>query len=96
MIDKQTIGMLKTLAETMVKALVSTPEQVKVKVLEGELNLVIEVVVASVDYGHALGRDAETLKALRHVVVASAKRKQHNIKIVFDVVYAEKPTPEQQ
>jgi len=48
--------MLKELIETIARALVDDPEQVKVSEIEGEMTSIIELRVAKADLGKVIGK----------------------------------------
>ena len=75
---------MKELIEYIAKALVDSPEQVSVNVLEGSQSTVLELSVAKVDLGKVIGKQGRTAKAIRIILgAASAKiRKRAILEIV--------------
>jgi predicted RNA-binding protein YlqC (UPF0109 family) len=71
---------LKELVETMVKALVDIPEEVKVSEIAGEQTTVFELVVAKGDLGKVIGKQGKTAKALRTILTgASTKLRKRSV-----------------
>ena len=70
----------KDLIETIAKALVDHPDQVKVAEIEGERTSVIELSVAKDDLGKVIGKQGRTAKAIRVILgAASAKLKKQSV-----------------
>ena len=65
---------MKEFVEYIVKNLVDNPDDVEVKVLEGERGIIIEVRVAQTDIGKVVGKNGRTIKALRTVVMTVCAR----------------------
>ena len=61
---------MKTLVETMAKALVDGPEEVKVTEVEGEKTTVFELRVAENDLGKVIGKQGKTARAMRTILSA--------------------------
>ncbi|HHX92916.1 MAG TPA: KH domain-containing protein [Clostridiales bacterium] len=73
------------LVETIAKSLVDAPEEVSVRELNRDEDLlIIELRVASQDMGKVIGRQGRIAKALRTVVKAAAARQ--NEKVVVEIV----------
>lgn len=71
---------LKELLETMIKALVDIPEQVRVSEIAGEQTTVFELVVAKEDLGKVIGKQGKTAKALRTILTgASTKLRKRSV-----------------
>lgn len=71
---------IKSLIETMAKALVDKPEQVEVTEVEGEQTTVLELKVAKEDLGKVIGKEGRTARALRTILVAaSAKLRRRSV-----------------
>lgn len=66
--------MEKELVEFIVKNLVDNPDQVKVDVVEGEQNTILELSVAEGDAGKVIGKQGRIAKALRLILSASAAK----------------------
>ncbi|NBW99037.1 KH domain-containing protein, partial [bacterium] len=63
---------LKELVETMVRALVDIPDEVKVSEIAGEQTTVFELVVAKGDLGKVIGKQGKTAKALRTILTGAS------------------------
>jgi len=63
---------LKDLIEVIAKALVDKPEEVKVKEIEGDKSIIIELTVAPEDMGKVIGKQGRIAKAIRTVVKSAA------------------------
>lgn len=63
----------------MVKALVDHPEEVAVKLIEGDSTLVFEVKVNQDDAGKVIGKKGRTINALRTLVAAAASRMKKKV-----------------
>ncbi|MFM8268666.1 MAG: KH domain-containing protein [Pseudomonadota bacterium] len=71
---------LKELVETMVRALVDVPTEVKVSEIAGEQTTVFELVVAKGDLGKVIGKQGKTAKALRTILTgASTKLRKRSV-----------------
>ncbi|HKZ46411.1 MAG TPA: KH domain-containing protein [Thermodesulfobacteriota bacterium] len=65
---------MKNLIETLAKALVDYPDQVKVTEVEGENTSVIELTVAKEDLGKVIGKQGRTARALRTILTAASAK----------------------
>lgn len=65
---------MKELVELMAKALVDSPEQVKVAEIEGEKTSVIELSVAKEDLGKVIGKQGRTARAMRTILSAASTK----------------------
>lgn len=71
---------LKELVETMVRALVDIPDEVRVSEIAGEQTTVFELVVAKGDLGKVIGKQGKTAKALRTILTgASTKLRKRSV-----------------
>jgi len=72
------------LVKYVAESLVDNPSEVKVKQVEGEKTIVLELSVARDDMGKVIGKQGRIAKAIRTVVkAASAKsRKKYVVEIV--------------
>jgi len=75
---------LKELLDTMVRALVDLPNEVRVSEIIGEQTTVFELVVAKEDLGKVIGKQGKTAKALRTILTAASTklRKRSVLEIV--------------
>lgn len=60
--------MIKELVEYVVKQLVSQPDQVKIEVLKKGDERMLEISVSPEDRGRVIGKEGQTIKALRSLV----------------------------
>ena len=65
---------IKTLVETMAKALVDKPEAVEVAEVAGEQTTVVELRVAKEDLGKVIGKQGRTARALRTILSAASTK----------------------
>jgi uncharacterized protein len=65
---------LKQLIEHVAKSLVDFPEQVHVRVLEGEQTVVFDLDVAKDDKGKVIGKQGRTARAFRTIINAAATK----------------------
>jgi predicted RNA-binding protein YlqC (UPF0109 family) len=65
---------MKSLVETMAKALVDNPEQVNVQEVEGEKTTVFELRVAESDLGKVIGKQGKTARAMRTILSATGTK----------------------
>jgi predicted RNA-binding protein YlqC (UPF0109 family) len=65
---------MKILIETIAKALVDYPDQVKVTEVAGENTSVIELAVAKDDLGKVIGKQGRTARALRTILTAASTK----------------------
>ncbi len=72
------------LVEYIAKELVDKPEDVKVKQVEGEKSIILELSVAPEDMGKVIGKQGRIAKAIRAVVKAgsSKSKKKYVVEIV--------------
>jgi len=61
---------MKDLVEAIVKVLVDYPDQVQVRMIEGEETIVFEVRVDPTDLGKVIGREGRMAKAIRTILGA--------------------------
>ena len=66
--------MLKELVEFMAKALVDSPDDVRVTEIEGEKTSVIELNVAKDDLGKVIGKQGRTARAMRTILSAASTK----------------------
>lgn len=72
------------LLETMIKALVDVPEEVKISEIKGEQTTVFELVVAKSDLGKVIGKQGKTAKALRTILTAASTKLR--VRSVLEIV----------
>ncbi|MBI2679952.1 MAG: KH domain-containing protein [Candidatus Solibacter usitatus] len=65
---------MKQLIEDIAKALVDIPEEVLVKVVEGEQVTVLELRVAQSDLGKVIGKQGRTARSIRTILGAAGMK----------------------
>jgi len=77
---------MKELVETIARALVDHPDDVKVKSGEGAQVTVLELQVHPQDLGKVIGRQGRTAKAIRTLLGAAGvkQRKRYTLEILED------------
>jgi uncharacterized protein len=65
---------MKQLIEDIAKALVDIPEEVAVKVVEGEQVTVLELRVAQSDLGKVIGKQGRTARSIRTILGAAGMK----------------------
>ncbi len=71
---------LRELIDFMARALVDLPDQVTVRLIEGEQTTVIELKVAKEDLGKVIGKQGRTARAIRTILNgASTKLKKRTV-----------------
>ena len=75
---------MKELVEMLTKKLVLHPEDVSVRVIEGEDRQTMELIVNPEDMGRVIGRSGRTINALRTLVSAAATKA--DVYVTLDVV----------
>jgi hypothetical protein len=66
--------MMKQLIEDIAKALVDIPEDVAVRVVEGEQVTVLELRVAQSDLGKVIGKQGRTARSIRTILGAAGMK----------------------
>jgi predicted RNA-binding protein YlqC (UPF0109 family) len=65
---------MKQLVEDIAKALVDIPEEVSVRVVEGEQVTVLELRVAASDLGKVIGKQGRTARSIRTILGAAGMK----------------------
>ena len=65
---------MKQLIEDIAKALVDIPEEVSVRVVEGEQVTVLELRVAQSDLGKVIGKQGRTARSIRTILGAAGMK----------------------
>jgi len=65
---------MKELVESIAKALVDNPEEVRVSAVEGEQTTVFELRVAQPDLGKVIGKQGRTAGAIRSILNAAGMK----------------------
>ncbi len=81
---------MKQLVETIVKALVDSPESVYVTETTGESIVILEIRVAQEDVGKVIGKEGRIANAIRTVVKAAAAK--HDKKVTVEIM-TQTPNP---
>lgn len=72
---------MKELVETIAKALVDNPQEVKVNEITGEQSIILELKVAPEDMGKVIGKQGRIAKAIRTVVKAAAIKENKRVSV---------------
>ncbi|MBQ7501731.1 KH domain-containing protein [bacterium] len=72
---------MKGLLEFLARQLVDHPDQVKVRELEGERSIILELQVAPEDMGKVIGRQGKTAQAIRTLVKAAGLREGKRVMV---------------
>jgi predicted RNA-binding protein YlqC (UPF0109 family) len=75
---------VKQLVETIVKALVESPEEVVVNEVAGEQAVVYEIKVGQKDTGKVIGKQGRTAQAIRTIVRAASARTGKSATVQID------------
>jgi predicted RNA-binding protein YlqC (UPF0109 family) len=67
-------GAMKQLVEDIAKALVDLPEEVSVRLVEGEQVTVLELKVAQTDLGKVIGKQGRTARSIRTILGAAGMK----------------------
>jgi predicted RNA-binding protein YlqC (UPF0109 family) len=75
---------MKNLVESVAKALVDAPQEVAVREVPEEGEIVVELAVAPADMGRIIGRQGRTARSLRVLVSAAGEkfRKRYSLEIL--------------
>ncbi len=65
---------MRELVESIVRAIVDNPDEVKVNEVSGEMTTIIELHVSPTDMGKVIGRQGRTAKAIRTILNAAGMR----------------------
>ena len=75
---------MKELVEYIARSLVDHPEDVSVRVVEGEKTLVLELRVHQEDMGQVIGKNGRSARAMRTLLNAAATK--NNMRVVLEIV----------
>ena len=75
---------MKELVETVCKALVDNPDEVKVTQLDGEQTSILELRVHQSDLGKVIGKQGRTARAIRTILAAAGmkQKRRFNLEII--------------
>ena len=65
---------MKELILVMARALVDKPDEVEIKVIEGDVTTILELKVAKEDLGKVIGKQGKTAHAMRSILNATATK----------------------
>jgi predicted RNA-binding protein YlqC (UPF0109 family) len=84
---------VKQLVETVCKALVDNPDEVKVTQIDGEQTTILELRVNQSDLGKVIGKQGRTARAVRTILAAAGmkQRRRFNLEIIENFEDREKP-----
>lgn len=71
---------MRELVETLAKALVDNPDQVKVNEIKGDI-VTLELTVAPEDMGKVIGKQGKIARAIRTVVKAAASKEGKKVSV---------------
>jgi len=72
---------MKELVESIVKALVDSPDDVRINETAGESIVILEIHVADKDIGKVIGKEGRIANAIRTVVKAAAAKQSKKITV---------------
>src|SRR6516164_4811166 len=75
---------MKELIEQIAKALVDNPEQVSVRLIEGEQTTVFELRVAPSDLGEVIGKQGRTASSIRTIISAAGMKLKRRFTLQAD------------
>jgi len=81
---------MKELVEVIAKALVDNPDQVQVRMIEGEQVTVLELRVHPSDMGRVIGRDGRMAKSIRTILGAAGLKLRR--RVTLEIVSGPAPT----
>ena len=70
---------MEELLKTIVLALVDNPDEVSVKAIENDGEIILELKVAATDMGKVIGKQGRIAKAIRVVVKAAGAKENKNV-----------------
>ncbi len=75
---------MKQLVETVCKALVDNPDEVKVTQIDGEQTTILELRVDQSDLGKVIGKQGRTARAIRTILAAAGmkQKRRFNLEII--------------
>lgn len=74
---------MKEILETVIRNLVSNPDAISVKEIEGEQTIIYEVRVAESDMGKVIGKEGRVAKAIRTIIKAVAAKEGKRVTVEF-------------
>lgn len=71
--------MERDLVEYIVKSIVDNPDEVDIKLIEGEKSTILELKVAENDIGKVIGKNGRIARAIRTILSASASSQSKRV-----------------
>ncbi len=83
---------MKQLVETVCKALVDNPDEVRVTQIDGEQTTILELRVDQSDLGKVIGKQGRTARAVRTILAAAGmkQKRRFNLEIIENFENSEK------
>jgi len=75
---------MKELIEFIARSLVDQPDEVRVREIEGQQAIVVELRVADGDLGKVIGKQGRTARAMRAILTASGNKLKR--RVVLEIV----------
>ena len=72
---------MKELVEQIVKALVDSPDEVKINETIGETIIILEISAAADDVGKVIGKEGRIANAIRTIVKAAAAKAEKKVTV---------------
>ena len=72
---------MKDFIEYLIKNIVNEPEQVDIRVKEGDLRMLIEIRVAPTDVGKVVGNKGRVIHSLRTIAISIGMRLGHKVQL---------------
>lgn len=74
---------MKEVLETIIKTLVSNPDDISINQIDGEQSVIFEVKVADEDMGKVIGKQGVIAKSIRSIMKAVAAKENKRVTIEF-------------
>jgi len=75
------MGIYKQLAEDITKALVNNPSEISIEELSGAMTTVLTIKAADGDFGKVIGKNGNTISAIRSILSAIAAKNEQRIRV---------------
>ena len=85
---------MKELIETLCKALVDNPDDVKVTQIDGEQTSIMELRVHQTDLGKVIGKKGRTAQAIRTILAAAGMKQKRRFNLEIMEHYDDNETEE--
>ncbi len=80
------VARMKSLVDYIARALVERPEEVEVKDVDEDGELVLELIVAEEDLGKVIGRQGRTARAIRTVLSVAAQKMASGRRVSLEIL----------